>query len=214
MVPLFLTFTLKQFDAEIMFVKLKNSFFLMTLLIFPLFIYACGMNNPDVSENKLQEKVYRNPVVQESLPDPTIIKASDGWFYLYATEDIRNTPIYKSDDLVNWEFAGTAFTNESRPDFEPKGGLWAPDINYITGNMCCTIRCRYGVANGPVVLVWPRPTPPGVLLPTMENYSAAMKLRYKTPLIHSISKRKGNITCFGEVSGGFMSSNLPVTAWL
>jgi arabinan endo-1,5-alpha-L-arabinosidase len=34
-------------------------------------------------------------------------------------------------DLVHWDFAGTAFTQETRPTFEPKGGLWTPDINYI-----------------------------------------------------------------------------------
>ena len=74
---------------------------------------------------------YKNPVVNYSLPDPTVIKGDDGYFYLYATEDIRNLPIHRSKDLVNWEFLGTAFTDESRPDFEPNGGIWAPDINKI-----------------------------------------------------------------------------------
>ena len=74
---------------------------------------------------------YKNPVVDYSLPDPTVIKGDDGYFYLYATEDIRNLPIHRSKDLVNWEFLGTAFTDESRPDFEPNGGIWAPDINKI-----------------------------------------------------------------------------------
>lgn len=77
--------------------------------------------------------IYSNPVVAESLPDPTLIKADDGFFYLYATEDIRNTPIMRSSDLVNWELVGTAFTEDSRPTFEPNGGLWAPDIRYING---------------------------------------------------------------------------------
>ena len=76
---------------------------------------------------------YRNPVIDYSLPDPTIIKADNGYFYLYATEDIRNTPIHRSRNLVDWEEVGTAFTEETRPTFEPKGGLWAPDINYIDG---------------------------------------------------------------------------------
>ncbi len=76
---------------------------------------------------------YRNPVVHRSLPDPTVIKADDGYFYLYATEDIRNIPIHCSRDLVNWEWVGTAFSDTSRPAFEPEGGLWAPDINYING---------------------------------------------------------------------------------
>lgn len=74
---------------------------------------------------------YSNPVIDYSLPDPSIIKGEDGYFYLYATEDIRNLPIHRSKDLVNWEFVGTAFTDTTRPDFEPEGGIWTPDINKI-----------------------------------------------------------------------------------
>ncbi len=75
--------------------------------------------------------IYTNPVVDYSLPDPTIIEAADGYFYLYATEDIRNVPVHRSKNLVDWEEIGTAFTDSTRPDFEPQGGIWAPDINYI-----------------------------------------------------------------------------------
>ncbi|MBP5387597.1 MAG: family 43 glycosylhydrolase [Prevotella sp.] len=78
--------------------------------------------------------VYHNPVIKWSLPDPTVIKADNGYFYLYATEDTHNVPIYRSKDLVTWRYAGTAFTDATRPmDFVPKGGIWAPDINYING---------------------------------------------------------------------------------
>lgn len=76
---------------------------------------------------------YMNPVYKYSLPDPTVIKADDGYFYLYATEDVRNTPILQSSDLTTWKLLGTAFTDQTRPDFEPGGGLWAPDINFING---------------------------------------------------------------------------------
>lgn len=85
------------------------------------------------AKGKSGGNTYKNPVVAYSLPDPTIIKAQDGYFYLYATEDIRNTPIHRSKDLVSWEEVGTAFTRQTRPTFEPKGGLWAPDINFING---------------------------------------------------------------------------------
>lgn len=84
-------------------------------------------------KNLPENRRYRNPVVAYSLPDPSVIKAKDGYFYLYATEDIRNLPIHRSKNLVDWEQVGTAFTRETRPTFEPKGGLWAPDINYING---------------------------------------------------------------------------------
>ena len=75
--------------------------------------------------------VYDNPVAAVSLPDPTVIKGDDGYFYLYATEDIPNTPIFRSQDLVKWSQVGTAFTDRSRPKFVKDGGIWAPDINKI-----------------------------------------------------------------------------------
>lgn len=74
---------------------------------------------------------YTNPVINTSLPDPTVIRADDGYFYLYATEDIRNLPIYRSRDLTDWQFVGTAFTDNTRPQWNKKGNMWAPDINKI-----------------------------------------------------------------------------------
>jgi arabinan endo-1,5-alpha-L-arabinosidase len=78
---------------------------------------------------------YQNPVIGQSLPDPTIIKASNGWFYLYATEDTRNVPIWRSQNLVDWLYVGTCFTNSTRPPWpdDPDAGIWAPDISYING---------------------------------------------------------------------------------
>ena len=78
-----------------------------------------------------QTAVYRNPVIGKSCPDPTVLRASDGSFYLYATEDTRNVPVYHSTDLVNWQYQGTAFTDATRPQWNPKGNVWAPDINRI-----------------------------------------------------------------------------------
>ncbi len=94
---------------------------------------VCSMGGAIASDKKEADKMYNNPVVDYSMPDPTLIKAADGYFYLYATENIRNLPILKSKDLTNWEFVGTAFSDETRPNFEPKGNIWAPDINYING---------------------------------------------------------------------------------
>jgi len=103
---------------------MKICVLIFTLLSLFTGIYVSGLQD---------RRVYTNPVSSLSLPDPTVILAGNGFFYLYATEDIRNTPILKSADLVNWELIGTAFTGETRPSFEPGGGIWAPDINYING---------------------------------------------------------------------------------
>ncbi len=112
---------------------MSTKLLLMLILLIGCKTYEAPVNDVNDQDNAKLETVYRNPIISTSLPDPTIIKAEDGNFYLYATEDIRNTPVYKSSNLVNWEFAGTAFTEATRPTFEPKGGLWAPDINYING---------------------------------------------------------------------------------
>lgn len=86
-----------------------------------------------ISGNPVDRGTYSNPVIAGSMPDPTIIKANDGYFYVYATENTRNVPIYKSRNLTGWEFVGTAFTDETRPVFEEKGRVWAPDVNFIDG---------------------------------------------------------------------------------
>ena len=83
---------------------------------------------------------YDNPVIAHDCPDPTVLdnRARDGFFYAYSTR-IRvdsvmyEIPVYRSVDLVNWERVGAAFTSVSRPSWEEKGVLWAPDINYVNG---------------------------------------------------------------------------------
>lgn len=102
----------------------------VNLFVFVFMICVC------FSQVKAQTKSavsYKNPVVDIAMPDPTVIKAADGYFYVYATESTRNVPIMKSKDLVEWTYCNTAFTNKTRPRFEPKAGIWAPDINYING---------------------------------------------------------------------------------
>lgn len=83
---------------------------------------ACGTDLP----------TYTNPVFEPVLADPSVIRADDGYFYAYGTEDDwgdhwrRLVPIVRSDDLVNWEFIGEAF--DRRPTWKAQGGIWAPHI--------------------------------------------------------------------------------------
>ncbi len=81
---------------------------------------------------------YTNPVYEPILADPSIVRDDDGYFYAFGTQDYGQwgdffgtayTPILKSSNLVDWEYAGSAFTLQNRPIWgTPNAGLWAPDI--------------------------------------------------------------------------------------
>lgn len=73
---------------------------------------------------------YQNPIIKESIPDPTVLRAEDGFFYLMGTEDIWNIPIFRSPDLVNWTQIGTVFDRDTRP---AEGQVWAPELCHIHG---------------------------------------------------------------------------------
>ena len=64
------------------------------------------------------------------MPDPAVVQAADGSFYIFATG--RGLPIYHSTDLVNWEKVGTVFRTPvpawSKKAIPETRGIWAPDI--------------------------------------------------------------------------------------
>lgn len=66
------------------------------------------------------------------MPDPSLIRAKDKTFYAYTTQSGPNLPIYKSRDLVTWDFVGDAFPDK-KPDFVKGGGIWAPEIARVHG---------------------------------------------------------------------------------
>ena len=82
---------------------------------------------------------YANPVVTPVAADPSIIRAPDGSFYLYATQDdwgdgqgSHYLPIFTSDDLVAWTYLKDVFVVP--PNWKESGGFtWAPDISYYEG---------------------------------------------------------------------------------
>ncbi len=79
---------------------------------------------------------YTNPIIPQTTPDPAVIKALDGYYYLIPTADYWQNgagyhllPIWRSSDLVNWTFVGNAFP--ARPAWiDPNAGVFAPDLQY------------------------------------------------------------------------------------
>lgn len=73
---------------------------------------------------------YSNPVMPKSAPDPCVLQAPDGYFYVYPTCNEMRMPVYRSKNLTSWEKAGTAFAaNATQRDLHD-GNLWAPDVIY------------------------------------------------------------------------------------
>ena len=71
-----------------------------------------------------------NERVLMEMPDPAVIEADKGSFYIFATG--RGLPIYHSTDLVNWERVGSVFETAvpawSKKAVPATRGIWAPDI--------------------------------------------------------------------------------------
>lgn len=76
---------------------------------------------------------YSNPVFQPVFADPSVLKADDGFYYAYGTEDAWDdgldhlVSIIRSEDLTHWTFVRDAF--DVKPLWKDDGGLWAPDIS-------------------------------------------------------------------------------------
>ncbi len=73
---------------------------------------------------------YTNPIIDMNVPDPTVLRDDDGFFYMTATENITNMPLFRSADLVNWTLAGTVF---KEGDKRPATQIWAPELCRING---------------------------------------------------------------------------------
>ncbi|MBQ5358317.1 MAG: family 43 glycosylhydrolase, partial [Alistipes sp.] len=76
---------------------MKNLFL---LAVVALLISCSGVKSDD------KAATYTNPVIDNNAPDPTVIRAKDGTFYAYSTMMYGNVPVYKSQDMINWEYIG------------------------------------------------------------------------------------------------------------
>ena len=94
-----------------------------------LVLFALLTGSAQAAETNAPVRTYTNPILQKYLADPCVLLDGDT-YYLTATgraEDGRYLPLYRSQDLVHWEFVRGAVTNGSRTDWNFKH-FWAPEI--------------------------------------------------------------------------------------
>ena len=76
---------------------------------------------------------FTNPIFDADFADPTVIRASDGWYYAYATQTERagatlNVQVMRSLDLRQWEHLGDALP--ARPSWaRSTQDVWAPHVS-------------------------------------------------------------------------------------
>lgn len=94
--------------------------------------YSAGL---DRAKSSYQNQ---NPIFDFDFPDPTIVRAGDGYFYAYATQAVvdgklHHIQVARSSDLVNWEQMGDALPQKPvwADKSEPK--FWAPHVSFADG---------------------------------------------------------------------------------
>lgn len=77
---------------------------------------------------------YCNPILDFDFPDPAVIRASDGFYYAYGTQTLRdgewiNIQVARSKDLLHWDQLGDALPE--KPDWaQETQDFWAPSVIY------------------------------------------------------------------------------------
>ena len=89
---------------------------------------------PAASPDAAAEGCYTNPILDCDFPDPAAILAPDGYYYIYATQTLRdgkwmNIQVARSADLVDWEHLGDALP--TKPGWaSTTQDFWAPSVIY------------------------------------------------------------------------------------
>lgn len=81
----------------------------------------------------LAAQQFKNPVIPGDFADPTVIRINDTYYAAgTSSEWAPHYPIFKSKDLVNWDYVGPAFA--TKPAWT-KGSFWAPELYELNGKI-------------------------------------------------------------------------------
>lgn len=121
----------------------------MKKLIIVLFLViatiSCSNKKEQVKIVEKQINEFSNPILQGFYPDPSICKAGDAYYLVNSTfAYFPGIPIFKSNDLVNWEQIGNVLDRPEQLDLDGldvSRGVFAPAIRFNNGiyYVTCTI---------------------------------------------------------------------------
>lgn len=97
---------------------------------------ACGCASLPASQHQAAAR-YGNPVHDADFADPAVLRASDGRYYAYATNTVRDgrtlrLQVMRSADLVHWEHRGDALP-EPPAWARRTAKFWAPHVSEHAG---------------------------------------------------------------------------------
>jgi arabinan endo-1,5-alpha-L-arabinosidase len=98
---------------------------------------AAGVSACTTPAARTASASYENPVLDSDFPDPAVLRASDGFYYVYATQGshegrMLNIQVARSSDLVRWERVGDALP--VKPQWASRTqDFWAPHVTEANG---------------------------------------------------------------------------------
>ncbi|MFC1573840.1 glycoside hydrolase family 43 protein [Candidatus Latescibacterota bacterium] len=106
----------------------------MCLLLSFLMLFTVSVSESHAQSIKKELFEYSNPIIDRYLADPFIL-FENPYYYLYATgraQDGRFIQIYRSKDIINWEFVRGAVERGAEGSWNRKN-FWAPEVYKIDG---------------------------------------------------------------------------------
>lgn len=90
-----------------------------------------------------------NPLIAGFNPDPSIVRV-DGVYWLVTStfEYLPGIPVYRSDDLIEWQHVGEVIERSAQaigiPETPTNGGVWAPTIRWHNGRFFVIVTIAMG----------------------------------------------------------------------
>lgn len=93
--------------------------------------------NDEMFAEPLPSGYYQNPIIAGFYPDPSIVWVDDDYYMVHSSFAwYPGVPIFRSNDLVNWEKLGHVLTTPQQLQLEGRQvseGIFAPTIRYHEG---------------------------------------------------------------------------------